>query len=258
MLGWSGLGTQPNRFPSWIPDFTSKNLAMTPLNQPTESYRKLYHASGTSKPRMKLTDNSDVLAISGGLVDVASHVGKSHNEVFGLARTSELEPLLVRLEEADEIVASLGSYPSSEHVVDAYWRTLIRNKTIQFEEPPPSYGLMYHHARGFIKRKHHGSCTEADIYDLPTLLPFLKALIGPCESTRFCVTDKGYIGLCNENTEPGDYVAIFLGGLAPVILRKTDERKGYFRLVSECYIHGIMTGEQLTSSNFVETELFLW
>lgn len=64
MLGWAGLGTQPDRFPSWIPDFTSKNLAMTPLNQSSASHRKLYHASGTSKPQMMLTDDPGILAIS--------------------------------------------------------------------------------------------------------------------------------------------------------------------------------------------------
>lgn len=192
------------------------------------------------------------------LVNVISHVGKSHYEVFRLERRSDLEPLLVRLEQADGMIASLCSYPAGEHVIDAYWRTLIRNKTIEFEEPPPSFGPLYHRARSFIKRKHNGSCTEADVHDLPSLMPFLKALIGPFEKSRFCVTDKGYIGLCNENTEPGDCVTILLGGLAPVIIRKTDARKRYFRLVGECYVHGMMTGAQLSFPNVVEAELFPW
>jgi hypothetical protein len=55
-------------------------------------------------------------------------------------------------------------------------------------------------------------------------------------------TTKGYIGYGSSSARQGDHCVIFQGGFAPFIVRSGRE-DGLTRLISECYIHGIMNGE---------------
>jgi hypothetical protein len=70
----------------------------------------------------------------------------------------------------------------------------------------------------------------------------MLATIQRFEATKmlFSTTD-GYIGLGPKNSRGGDVVVIILGAGVPFILRPTNQ--GVYRLVGECYVHGIMDGE---------------
>jgi hypothetical protein len=48
--------------------------------------------------------------------------------------------------------------------------------------------------------------------------------------------------MCPEATERGDVISVLLGGSMPLMLRPAG---GQFRLVGECYVHGIMRGEAM-------------
>ena len=68
---------------------------------------------------------------------------------------------------------------------------------------------------------------------------------------KFCTTGRGgaqtgYAGLVPGSPEVGDAICLLDGGCVPFILRKWGI--GY-RLVGECYIHGIMNGEGLVPSD---------
>ena len=57
---------------------------------------------------------------------------------------------------------------------------------------------------------------------------------------RLITTEKGYLGLAVAATEPKDRICILVGCKTPLILRPQGK---YFRVIGECYIHGIMRGE---------------
>ena len=59
----------------------------------------------------------------------------------------------------------------------------------------------------------------------------------------FCTT-KGFIGICPEWAEPGDSLCFIDGGHVPFVLRAVGE--DHFRLVGECYCHGMMSGQIAT------------
>ena len=59
---------------------------------------------------------------------------------------------------------------------------------------------------------------------------------------RLITTKRGYLGLVNDGTRPGDQVCIFLGCRMPVMLRPMGE---HFLFLGECYIHGLMFGEAM-------------
>ena len=70
-------------------------------------------------------------------------------------------------------------------------------------------------------------------------------------------TKKGYVGVVPNMVQVSDTVAIFKGGRVPFILQNSMERPQAFRLVGECYIHGIMNGEGLSLHGVVESEFRL-
>jgi hypothetical protein len=73
---------------------------------------------------------------------------------------------------------------------------------------------------------------------------------------RFVTTNTGYLGLAVEAAEKGDIVAIILGCHFPVLLRAHED---HYRVIGECYIHGLMDGEAMNSADaaYQEEEFLL-
>ncbi len=63
-------------------------------------------------------------------------------------------------------------------------------------------------------------------------------------SRRLFRTLDNYLGLCPVSTETDDQVWLLENATVPFILRPTPEL-GVYRLIGECYVHGIMQGELL-------------
>jgi hypothetical protein len=79
-------------------------------------------------------------------------------------------------------------------------------------------------------------------------LGFLRACLGD-HATLF-VTQRGYIGvtLGQSCAEVGDEGSLLAGGKVPYLLRpergaEGGDKNAFFKLVCECYVHGIMFGE---------------
>lgn len=64
------------------------------------------------------------------------------------------------------------------------------------------------------------------------------------ENRCFFTTSSGYIGVGPRDTLCDDYVAVFLGGNMPFIVR---DKSTHHSLVGEAYVHGIMNGELMAS-----------
>ena len=76
----------------------------------------------------------------------------------------------------------------------------------------------------------------------------LKANLGTPPAGRLLfVTEKGRIGLGSFRVKKGDTVSCVAGAPVPFVLRKVsseEEEDGLaFKLMGECYVHGIMDGE---------------
>jgi len=60
---------------------------------------------------------------------------------------------------------------------------------------------------------------------------------------RFFASSKKYLGWTADATRVGDVICVFYGANVPYVLRPNDD--GTFKLIGECYTHGIMKGEAL-------------
>lgn len=58
-------------------------------------------------------------------------------------------------------------------------------------------------------------------------------------------SSRGYIGAFLAAAQIGDQIWVILGSNLPLLLRPVPDRDGYFRLVGQCYVAGLMEGEAL-------------
>ncbi|KAL2063949.1 hypothetical protein VTL71DRAFT_4443 [Oculimacula yallundae] len=79
--------------------------------------------------------------------------------------------------------------------------------------------------------------------------PFEVAVQEAHRGRRFCVTKEGYMCTASYDTEKDDVVAIFEGFRTPFILGKSGND---WKLVGDCYVHGIMDGELIDYSEDIK------
>lgn len=58
------------------------------------------------------------------------------------------------------------------------------------------------------------------------------------------ITSRGHLGLGLVDMLPGDRVVVLFGAELPLVLRRYNE--GYYQVIGEAYIHGVMDGEVMT------------
>ena len=61
--------------------------------------------------------------------------------------------------------------------------------------------------------------------------------------------EHGLFGWVPKNSVTGDVVAILTGGTMPVVLRP---QNGYYTVVGDAYVHGVMDGEAVPASTTLE------
>ena len=71
---------------------------------------------------------------------------------------------------------------------------------------------------------------------------FLRDMQLTCQGRKLFSTSRGYIGIGDITLETGDMICVFFGGRTPFIVRTVN---GKYKFVGECYLHGIMHGEEL-------------
>lgn len=75
---------------------------------------------------------------------------------------------------------------------------------------------------------------------------------------RFCFTSNGRLGQLAPGSEPGDRICVLGGGEVPFVIRPTSEdAKGMYQLVGECYLDGMMDGEAWKLSDHVVEDISL-
>ena len=86
-------------------------------------------------------------------------------------------------------------------------------------------------------------------------VPFARQLATLFVSKRIVTTRAGFIGAVPTSSRIGDAVFVLPGARVPFILRKRDD--GTYRLLGECYVHGIMQGEAFDHKAMVAEEIAL-
>jgi hypothetical protein len=84
-------------------------------------------------------------------------------------------------------------------------------------------------------------------YREQNMLHWRTAMARTARNRRFAVTRKHYMVLGPDDCQVGDVVAVLFGGNVPYVLRSAED--GRYRLIAECYVHGLMDGEALVMTD---------
>lgn len=88
--------------------------------------------------------------------------------------------------------------------------------------------------------------------DMPDTLDWVSAMGRCARDRRFCVTNKGYMGLVPPLCKPTDMVCIIPGAETPYVIRRSSDDNNMYKLVGECYVYGMMDEEMLVAPREVE------
>nr|RBQ89273.1 hypothetical protein FVER53263_03656 [Fusarium verticillioides] len=253
LLYQARLNIQSSRFPSWIPDWTTKFVFMgDEIDYSSLGLHSggLYAAAGDTQCLSWVSDDpkDDCLTIRGRFVDKLSWVGGDH------VKHGPIHGLILRLQQSCDIFAELEEtsdyYVTGESLKDVWWRMLVANKTKGFSPVSPDFGI------GLRSRWHVMPELCSFLLSLPPEeakeqlvaiigLPLYKAIYSCYTVYQIGKTDKGRVGLVPLLAEAGDQIYVLNGSAVPFVLRRGKRLLNAHRLVGECYIHGIMHGEAM-------------
>jgi hypothetical protein len=209
------------RFPSWIPDWTLKR----PIGLHDSSDTDLtFSACGPQPSHLTLGPESNDLSVDGYDMDtILTITTASNTESEWAVYFTEIDAMI------DDGVLS-DTMGSKE---DLKWKVPIAAAPFPRAE---SYSVFRKHLTNPFQTP-----TNNRYVDLKSNV-YITHLQGTLAGWKFVVTKRGFAGVVPGLSQVGDRVAIMKGGCVPFVLRES----GYkWRLVGECYIHGIMKGEGL-------------
>lgn len=176
---------------------------------------------------------------SGEVTDVSPDA--SHRDLNGLLSKGVLIKVIESWLEFFEQFADHTAFPSSNEGRESpFWRIVIGDRYHGDRGIWRSSGKTDYEAYQAMKRElvtEHWATSEA--------LDYCTSFICASEGRRLFATDRGYIGLGPPEMQKGDHVYILSGGEVPYLLRPVSgPRPRTFELVGDCYLHGIMYGEE--------------
>ncbi|KAF9777760.1 hypothetical protein IL306_004328 [Fusarium sp. DS 682] len=249
LLHRAGISTQPDRFPSWIPDWT---VQRPPSLNESLSRGVQYNACGSDKNVRVECRNKDELLVTGYNIDKIAQITKSANTIDSWRQY---------FAEIDNMVDSL--HCSSTLKGFYKWKVPVAGSNHGKSANSDYLNLLdsYKAFQKFMKKmKWKKGYKLTDIFDSPPpedletarednltqrSRSYAELLIGSLEGWRFAITENNRCGIVPPNAQVGDDVLILGGGKVPFLFRESSERERAYQLVGECYVEGIMQGEEI-------------
>ncbi|OJD17352.1 hypothetical protein AJ78_02537 [Emergomyces pasteurianus Ep9510] len=248
--------------PSWVPDWSANTKPLHPLIRQSDRLSTLI------KGDIQCTDTS--LFVNGNIFDTVSYA----SEVVTAANEQFILRNLINMMTARAATASYAT--TNQSLNEALCRTLIANNANLRPALGETESYFFYLLRDRMTTVHVPIVQDGVFNDPAYLLrsditskrePYLLELRRTLYDRAFFTTRKGHMGIGPKGktrVKAGDRVAILGGGFTPFILREVDaiadvvgsgagggeevgisDRKTFYTLVGESYIHGMMEGEFL-------------
>ena len=147
------------------------------------------------------------------------------------------------------------AYPSDAGRMEALWKTPIADSDafsdVLSKTRPPASPRMRRSFESFVGTMIWKDGAQRKLASAA----YVQTMNLQSARRRLFLTSKGYYGLGQESLRRGDRIVLLSGGDSPFIVREA-ESLGYFELVGEAYVHGIMQGEHLETKPLVERFIF--
>ena len=264
----AGTATDLRGLPSWVPDWSceAKYTSFSLLNKEGER-ESGYCAGGMGNIRATVMADKQKLAITGFFVDTIS----SLSDVYHSSPPEDNEGMrrLIQWEaHSRRLIFSMADYPTGEPVQDAYRRTLVANKDKHGDKALPSFLQHYDRMLAWLQIEEQVKATGETVpspenlgFDQDELTLIYASLVeyaipmASCmDQRRLCLTKKGYLGLVPDVAKEADSIFVVLGAEVPFVLSGCD---GEYRLLGDCYLHGLMEGKALEMDDFSVQDVIL-
>jgi len=240
----------PTDIPSWAPQWPV-DASLFIFSRAIA--KDLYSASDTEPLQLQEHDDEKHLCLKGAKVSKVTDCGPFVELLPGVldypTLFAEMSEVMAIYSDAKEGQA-LGCYQDEDpYTVLANVFTAGQSRIME----PSSYDEDFDaRARGlrslvetpeFLTKASHISPTTEEEKLAEYIIP---TVVDMCRRRRYLKTEDGHYGMGPEAMEPGDEVAVLLGGMTAFILRpvpQSDENANQYQFVGEAYVHGIMKGE---------------
>jgi len=281
--------------PSWVPDLRQQSCQIAPVSR-TFQELVAFTASGTSWLRLEVcNEEATVIAVRGRRFDAVSALGDytarstaidafysrtpvqtwfstdavtleqalECHEKFNSAWTQYYASLFTTMKVNSKVLAMYGR---GDSLVEAFWRTLCCNYDLMrnahtaatarsldsslaaIREGKKPSAAMGRHILDELGMENFGSSDDQKHTASATVTTLT-------EGRNWTITEGGYVGWVPFATLSGDEVAIIAGLDAPFVIRPVGD--GNYRLIGECYIHGVMEGEIVLAEDYEAEEICL-
>lgn len=242
--------------PSWVPDW-SRARQTTALGIHTSSNTTYSAGAGMGSPDATLTADDTVLSINGAIVDTIATL----NDAVGESDLSTIDcpssnTLLVSL---STFASRCDPYPTGVPLFEVFLQTIVAGKDGSGRRRCPTdyadiLSLLLDESTGrqqslpgqpHSTRRLKGHFTLANLRSrqpAKTFQDLRKAFANAMRNRRMCISNGGLLGIVPKYAVAGNQVCIIPRYPVPFVLRPADDPDSY-RVVGECYLHGIMHGE---------------
>ena len=272
LSGCRGDGRDWPKIPSWAPNWSDERPQAETLYyfQSTESASDDFKAAGNTTASHELGDGRE-LHLMGHIIDPITELTDSRDMPETKWPESTTSPMEKKQLERDEkenwhnanefynqcerlALSPTGEYPTGEKHRSVYWQTITAGQRIHGDDQYTEAEF----EKWFANRHVDRTLAALNLNRIPVLSDYLSMsgqlmnrMIMPANAfaqattalfqRRMARTRCGYLGLVPGAAEVGDWIAICRGGGRPLVIRMEGD---CFRIVGECYVHGMMKGER--------------
>jgi hypothetical protein len=229
-------------FSSWIPKWTSNEACRTISTW--RGANGIFVAGGTEGQHAIISTGwPDQLRVAGMIIDRVASVGS--------VTTSESDIIAV-VSEIQELIDDVEDYPTGESKEELKLKLPIGNAITPCSDDVGAFHFETELDEG--SELFDWNNAAFDVCSMQDMIEFLKqnadsrdlswkywttaaAFLKRLSCGRFAATKRGYIGFGPHEISYGDLICLFNGAAVPFVLRPTSN--GIYKLVGECYIHGI-------------------
>lgn len=262
LLGNGGISSNPlnPKLPTWVPDWSHDNdrrAVIAPVAR-----RRGMCASGDSPPTISISADQQSLFVRGAIIDTISQLDTTiligsedakldHGTKAGQARISLRSK--ASFQNYMTFAEAASKFPEGQEREESLCRTLCCDMTNQI--PASRVPVEYVRVWKFLPKLHQATKADGSVdwtgvdksditnNDLLCFVALMNSIGVHSAGRNLCVTAGGYLGHVPSTSKIKDKLCILFGSAVPFVLR--EDKHGRFKLIGECYIHGVMDGEAM-------------
>ncbi|KAH7372098.1 heterokaryon incompatibility protein-domain-containing protein [Cadophora sp. MPI-SDFR-AT-0126] len=236
--------TSLETLPSWVPAWNTDTVSALAPGIFAPNRTRMFNAGGPSADfSVEISGGIHVLNIKGAIID-------SVYDARGVVVNFEDKCIhSLKIKSTTDTMSDLTASSAEKSKVDTFWRTVLMDRWVSSD--------------GTISR------ISPNVPGIPETFPTdpvgereLKHIIQNRREKDLLgfesfVSSKGRAGMIPWDAEPEDIIVVFLGAQVPFVLRKSIRHdKKFYKLIGECYLHGLMDGQVLDEKEKYEWQNF--